>query len=506
MAHAPRGNTASSEESADEPQHADEAPAQLGPPTPEEGELDFQEGMLPRDMPMRTAFYDPVAERQMTQTDAKLFYQRNQSSQKLAGSTTWPAGAAASPTASPLLASNEGRDALSRARTIEHGAEDWGTSSFSGSQYGRSPAQESGKFSLGDPLAGHKAAFEGPGMPAGFQAMQEEVRRMEELQKASGVAGPSLSSGFTSGPLPGAFADTEPHITTELSEISKNINDILETRRRYIQLSLQGPNDNPKDDLNWDIYPPPPEPAWHAHTHGVNTGVNTGVNAAGTGVNSLSNSTVLPPVTESHVEDLAPKRSAKKRKPGVDIGEDFNLDDVLPVPGDGPLDFKLDDSGVYQVYKNSDAKAKDERLVQVPTIREFYMDLDKILNVSSDGPSKSFAFRRLQYLEAKFNLYALLNEYQETADSKKVPHRDFYNVRKVDTHVHHSACMNQKHLLRFIKSKMKKNPDEVVLDRDGRLLTLAEVFQSINLTAYDLSIDTLDMHVSSNFSLISSST
>lgn len=72
---------------------------------------------------------------------------------------------------------------------------------------------------------------------------------------------------------------------------------------------------------------------------------------------------------------------------------------------------------------------------------------------------------------------------------------DFYNVRKVDTHVHHSACMNQKHLLRFIKSKMKKSPDEKVLYRDGKLLTLKEVFESINLTSYDLSIDTLDMHV-----------
>lgn len=36
---------------------------------------------------------------------------------------------------------------------------------------------------------------------------------------------------------------------------------------------------------------------------------------------------------------------------------------------------------------------------------------------------------------------------------------------------------------------------EVVLYRDGKHLTLAEVFASINLTAYDLSIDTLDMHV-----------
>lgn len=157
------------------------------------------------------------------------------------------------------------------------------------------------------------------------------------------------------------------------------------------------------------------------------------------------------------------------------------------------MSFKLDDSGVYQMFDNDGTQ---EPAIQVPTIREFYMDLDNILTVSSDGPSKSFAFRRLQYLEGKFNLYVLLNEYQETADSKKVPHRDFYNVRKVDTHVHHSACMNQKHLLRFIKSKMKKYPNEVVLLRDGKHLTLAEVFASINLTAYDLSIDTLDMHVS----------
>ena len=55
--------------------------------------------------------------------------------------------------------------------------------------------------------------------------------------------------------------------------------------------------------------------------------------------------------------------------------------------------------------------------------------------------------------------------------------------------------MNQKHLLRFIKSKMKKCPDEIVMYRDNKHLTLKQVFKSINLTAYDLSIDTLDMHV-----------
>ena len=50
----------------------------------------------------------------------------------------------------------------------------------------------------------------------------------------------------------------------------------------------------------------------------------------------------------------------------------------------------------------------------------------------------------------------------ESSEQKQVSHRDFYNVRKVDTHIHHSACMNQKHLLRFIKHKLKYFPDELV--------------------------------------------
>ena len=48
--------------------------------------------------------------------------------------------------------------------------------------------------------------------------------------------------------------------------------------------------------------------------------------------------------------------------------------------------------------------------------------------------------------------------------------------------MHHSACMHQKHLLRFIKSKLKKRPHEVVIFRDGKYLTLLEVFQSLQLT------------------------
>ena len=65
----------------------------------------------------------------------------------------------------------------------------------------------------------------------------------------------------------------------------------------------------------------------------------------------------------------------------------------------------------------------------------------------------------------------------------------------MDTHIHAASCMNQKHLLRFIKKTLKNHADEVVTcSKTGETMTLREVFQSMNLTTYDLSVDMLDVH------------
>jgi AMP deaminase len=351
--------------------HREESDRENTPQLP----VDSQDDVLPRDIPQRTTYYDSVVERQMSQTDAKLFYQRSQ-------------------------------------------LDDRG--SVSGEQ-----AQSA---SYNDPVAAL-----GPGSSLEYE---EDSVLPGSLGKSSvpELDSARIAAEATRGISNVNFLDPQPQVTAELSSISKSIEDIIALRHKYLALSLQRPGDDPRDNPDWEIYPP-----------------------------------------------------------GDKAGDHFDMEHVLPLPfNEDDMTFKLSDAGVYEVFNNDDSNTL---AFSAPTIRQFYMDLDSILAASSDGPSKSFAFRRLQYLEGKFNLYALLNEYQETADSKKVPHRDFYNVRKVDTHVHHSASMNQKHLLRFIKSRMKKNPDEVVVFRDGKHLTLAEVFASINLTAYDLSIDTLDMHV-----------
>lgn len=59
--------------------------------------------------------------------------------------------------------------------------------------------------------------------------------------------------------------------------------------------------------------------------------------------------------------------------------------------------------------------------------------------------------------------------------------------------------MNQKHLLRFIKKTLKNHSDEYVCnDEKGKPMTLNQVFESLNLTAYDLSVDMLDVHADRN--------
>jgi AMP deaminase len=49
-----------------------------------------------------------------------------------------------------------------------------------------------------------------------------------------------------------------------------------------------------------------------------------------------------------------------------------------------------------------------------------------------------------------------------------------------------------------LRSAAAAPQDEVVIFRDGKYLTLREVFESLKLTGYDLNVDTLDMHVDKN--------
>ena len=133
--------------------------------------------------------------------------------------------------------------------------------------------------------------------------------------------------------------------------------------------------------------------------------------------------------------------------------------------------------------------------------------------------NETFCYQRLQFLDAKWRLHDLLNGpmvcpnhnhhcfcgfmifrlvlwflilksheimrwnkyFQEKKAQQKCPHRDFYNCRKVDTHIHASACMNQKHLLKYIKKTLDTEGNLKVCKKDGKEMTLNEVFERYHI-------------------------
>jgi AMP deaminase len=156
-------------------------------------------------------------------------------------------------------------------------------------------------------------------------------------------------------------------------------------------------------------------------------------------------------------------------------------------------------NGVYMAWEG-DSEQEAKVFFRVASRTEFAQAYAFIREVSQDPPCRTFAFGRLKILDARFDLHSRVNYLAEVWAQKAVPHRDFYNVRKIDNHVHHSACMNQKHMLRFMKHKLRHAQNDVVkLDEKKQPVTLQQVFDQLELTAYDLSVDSLDVRSSDTF-------
>ncbi|XP_027708446.1 AMP deaminase 3 isoform X2 [Vombatus ursinus] len=198
---------------------------------------------------------------------------------------------------------------------------------------------------------------------------------------------------------------------------------------------------------------------------------------------------------------LCPQR-AEKWGPGDEVFPDFH---PPPEPHENP--YCLDSmppnlgyvlrmqGGILFVYDNEEMLKRNEpRSLPYPDLETYTVDLSHILALITDGPTKTYCHRRLNFLESKFSLHEMLNEMSEFKELKSNPHRDFYNVRKVDTHIHAAACMNQKHLLRFIKHTYQTEPDRIVTEKRGKKITLRQVFDGLHMDPYDLTVDSLDVH------------
>ena len=294
--------------------------------------------LLPRDKQRKTALYDYATERQTSHTEAKQFYQRLLQENQGIGGATWPQGGI-----SPII----------KAKTFSHSV---GLDSHRASRANSLHSQRSiknraytayNKLSLPQPTLDEdqiprdsKAGAFPTSPPGAAQTESEEYhegdeafnfpdQNTKESYMRSAVPQSQQPPPIATGSLPGAgvgtglgsalggFAANDDTVAAELSAIYTNIQRVLDIRRKYIQLSLQGPIDNPKDDPDWRIYPPPPEPVWY-HSDGKQTQVD--------GSSEPSTSQTLSRDSATR----APESPKSQRKMIQDIGSDFDMDELMP--------------------------------------------------------------------------------------------------------------------------------------------------------------------------------
>lgn len=145
-------------------------------------------------------------------------------------------------------------------------------------------------------------------------------------------------------------------------------------------------------------------------------------------------------ILDVDVEKLIKDKNAKE--PIIDYKQQIPLISDLNVPLECV-------DGVYQ------ATIQGKNSFHMPNMVEFIKDLAFIIEQTHNVTNKTFAHNRLEILENKFKMHLSFNRDKESLQLQSISHRDFYNVRKIDTHVHHSAAMRAKHLLEFIIRKME---------------------------------------------------
>jgi AMP deaminase len=150
--------------------------------------------------------------------------------------------------------------------------------------------------------------------------------------------------------------------------------------------------------------------------------------------------------------------------------------------------------GVFIPYIN------DQPLSKYVKVDEYYKDYKQLDSWVHNAAMRQFCHKRLEILSEKFKMYRLFNHDTEKKELTKKMHRDFYNVRKVDNHIHLAAAMSVQRFLRFIEKKYVEEGETQVLaeKKTGNPLTLKEVFQHMNCEPYNLNVDTLDVQADSN--------
>jgi len=175
-----------------------------------------------------------------------------------------------------------------------------------------------------------------------------------------------------------------------------------------------------------------------------------------------------------------------------DINDPFSFD----LPQSQGYFIKMVD-GVGHAFK--DAAFTEKVDLNYCDREEFIEDHQHLVSLTNNGTCKSFAWKRLKMLQAKFEMYTLNNDLKENDELKSTHYRDFYNVRKVDTHIHAAGSMNTKHFLTFVRKAFNEEGDrQVIKDKEKGLMTLNDILGELGIQADDITTDLLDMQTDRN--------
>lgn len=107
------------------------------------------------------------------------------------------------------------------------------------------------------------------------------------------------------------------------------------------------------------------------------------------------------------------------------------FNETLPPPSNHICQWK---DGIVNIFSDRASVMRRKPDISSPSLQEFAEDLSQLMAIVNDPECRSVSYRRLVLLQEQFNLHIILNEHEERLSQIRVPHRDFYNVRKVDVH------------------------------------------------------------------------
>lgn len=236
------------------------------------------------------------------------------------------------------------------------------------------------------------------------------------------------------------FDQLTEQYSNEITDFVGSLKECMALRSKYMALSCQRNIDNPIFHMNWRSYPPNQAKFWHYEDEFGSSGYYYDERA------------------ETHYS-----------------GEKFDLDDYVRKFVE-PLQATCARYRGLKIGKCYGIQVKGFAHPELPNFHEYLQDLKKVIDTSISKAGVMLSMRRLKYLKSKFEEYSLLNNHQELLKTKLNPHRDFYNVRKIDNNITLSMSMSKKHLLNVINHKLESEPERIVYREGDVELTLEQLF------------------------------